>query len=404
MLRTEREVLFGGAAGPGKTSGLLMAALMFANVPGYSALIVRKTYTDLALPGAIMDRSHEWLGPTDAVWNDVKKRWTFPSGATLSFGYLDSARDHFRYQGMEIQGLFVDELTQIPENQYLYLLSRLRRLEGTSVPLRVRCASNPGGIGHDWVFRRFVKSPTKERAFIPARLDDNPYLDREQYKKTLENLDDITRQQLLEGLWVKDEGEAIFKREWFAERYDASDMRHRNSAVGHYIFWDTAYKEGEENDYSAASVFHLSQDYRIKLCECLREKLPFPELTWRMEELAERYARDGKLRAVVVEDTGAGTSALQTLADSSRLIAPYLKPFRPKGKKTERAREASVWARRGMVLLPQPNAAAPYLNELEEELFAFPNVEHDDLTDTIVMGILYLRHFLAEGARFAGAA
>lgn len=378
-----------------------MAALMFCEVPDYSALILRRTYADLSLPGAIMDRAHEWLGPTSAKWNDTRKTWTFPSGATLTFGYMDSARDHFRYQGSELNFVAYDELTQFLEPQYLYLLSRLRRLEGARVPIRMRGASNPGGIGHDWVFERFVKGPQPDRAFVAALLDDNPHLDREEYRKVLEDLDDVTRDQLLKGLWVKDEGSSIFKREWFSERYDASDAVHRNASVARYIFWDTAFREGEHNDYSAYSVWHLSSDYRLKLAEAGQERLAFPDLTQRMEEVAMRHNADGKLRAVVVEDVGAGTSALQTLRQSSGgWLSRYLQPFHPKGKKTERAREASVWARRGSLLLPHPNEAAPWLHDLEEQLFSFPNTQHDDMVDTVTMSALYLRHLLAQGLRF----
>ena len=76
------EALFGGAAGGGKSDALLMGALQYVDVPGYSALILRRTTTDLALPGAIMDRDGEWLRPTGAHWNDIKKTWRFPSGAS----------------------------------------------------------------------------------------------------------------------------------------------------------------------------------------------------------------------------------------------------------------------------------------------------------------------------------
>lgn len=98
-LNGEREVLFGGAAGGGKSSALLAAALQYVHIPGYAALLVRRTYADLSKPGALIDRAHSWLRKTDAKWNDQKKQWTFPSGATLTFGYLDDENDKYRYQG-----------------------------------------------------------------------------------------------------------------------------------------------------------------------------------------------------------------------------------------------------------------------------------------------------------------
>jgi len=205
------EALYGGAAGGGKSSCLLMAALQYVNEPRYSALILRRTYADLSLPGAIMDRAQDWLRGTGASWNDKLKQWRFPSGATLQFGYLETEKDKYRYQGSELQFVGVDELTQFTESQYRYLLSRLRRAEGSSVPLRARSASNPGGTGHEWVYKRFVTAAQDDCRFVPAKLDDNPHLDIASYKAALERLDSTTRAQLLEGLWVRDDNGLVYK-------------------------------------------------------------------------------------------------------------------------------------------------------------------------------------------------
>lgn len=102
-LNQEKEVFYGGAAGGGKSSCLLMAALEYVDNPDYSALIVRRTYADLAKQGAIMDRSKKWLANSGAKWNEQQKTWTFPSGARLSFGYLETENDKYQYQGAEFQ-------------------------------------------------------------------------------------------------------------------------------------------------------------------------------------------------------------------------------------------------------------------------------------------------------------
>jgi hypothetical protein len=205
------EALYGGAAGGGKSDALLMGALQYVHVPGYAALLLRRTYADLSLPGAIMDRAKAWLIPKGADWNDKDKRFTFPGGGTLTFGYLDTERDRFRYQGAELQFIGFDELTQFPEQWYRYLLSRLRRLKGATVPLRARGASNPGGLGHDWVRRRFVEGEHREeRAFIPATLADNPHLDAVSYREALAQLDATTRKQLLDGVWIRDGGGLVY--------------------------------------------------------------------------------------------------------------------------------------------------------------------------------------------------
>ena len=124
------ETLYGGAAGGGKSDWLLMSALDYVDVPGYAALLLRRTYQDLAKPGALIDRAHSWLHQTDARWNEQKKQWRFPSGAVIDFGYLEQANDVYQYQSAEYQMVGFDELTQFEEPQYLYLFSRLRRLRG----------------------------------------------------------------------------------------------------------------------------------------------------------------------------------------------------------------------------------------------------------------------------------
>jgi hypothetical protein len=208
------EAFYGGSAGGGKSDALLMAGLQYADVPKYSALILRRTFQDLAKPGALLDRSREWLQGSGAQWNDQRKQWRFPSRAVLAFGYLENDADVYQYQSAEYQFVAFDELTQFTARQYTYLFSRLRRLAETDVPIRMRSASNPGGIGADWVYERFIPDDWQPedaealrvhekqgRAFVPARLEDNPFLDQATYERSLAELDEVTRAQLRRGDW-----------------------------------------------------------------------------------------------------------------------------------------------------------------------------------------------------------
>lgn len=209
---TDRTALYGGAAGGGKSDAQLMGAAQHVHVPGYAALLVRKTYKDLAMPGAIMNRAFEWWrGKFGIKWSEDDRRFTFPSGATITFGYLESESDKDKYQGAEIQYLGVDEATQLPEARVRYLLSRLRRLAGSNIPIRARFTANPGGIGHDWVYRGFVQAGAKG-AFIPAFAKDNPSLDLAEYELTLDDLDPITKKQLKEGIWIRDGGGLVYSQ------------------------------------------------------------------------------------------------------------------------------------------------------------------------------------------------
>lgn len=255
------EALYGGAAGGGKSSALLMAALQHVHVPGYAALILRRTYADLSLPGAIMDRAHDWLQGTGAAWNGTEKRWTFPSGAILQFGYCETAKDVYRYQGAEFHFIAIDELTQWPEQPYRYLFSRLRRAEGSAVPPRMRAASNPGGIGHEWVKRRFLDGTAR---FVPAALVDNPHVDAVAYRQALDMLDANTRKQLLEGVWTRDAGGLVYQ---YAEARNVA-ARPEHGAWTYLI--------GIDYGYTDATAFCVlgwrEQDPTVYVVECY--KLP----------------------------------------------------------------------------------------------------------------------------------
>jgi hypothetical protein len=248
------EAFYGGAGGGGKSDALLTAALRYVDVPGYSALLLRRTFADLALPGAIMARAKEWLAGTDADWNERDSRFTFPAGSTLSFGYLQTANDVYRYQGAEFQFIGFDELTQFRETDYRFLFSRLRKpAEGplAAVPLRMRSASNPGGRGHEWVRRRLVERrpaepregeapdpyDTPERAarrvFIPARLRDNPSLDADAYEESLANLDPHERDRILAGDWyARPPGDWVYDHHHLAAVFALGDELDEELARG----------------------------------------------------------------------------------------------------------------------------------------------------------------------------
>lgn len=205
------EALYGGAAGGGKSDALLMGALEYVHVPGYAALLLRRTFSDLALPGAIMDRAHTWL-QGQAKWDDDTKTFWFPEGGRLTFGYLKTSQDRFRYQSAEFQYIGFDELTQFPELWYTYMRSRLRKPSHgplSDVPLRLRGATNPGGIGHQWVRSRFIVGENL-LPFVPAKLADNPSVDAASYREALSGLDEATRAQLEDGNWDADRSRLMY--------------------------------------------------------------------------------------------------------------------------------------------------------------------------------------------------
>lgn len=220
------EALFGGAAGGGKSVALLMAGAQFAWRRGdFAAAYFRRSFKDLVNPGALLALAKEWWVPAGAEWNGTLSQFRFPSGARIVMGHMQQPEAHLDHQGAAYHLTAWDELSQHPTDvQYRYVgLSRVRRAEGCDIPLRTLSTSNPGNSGHQWVKNRFVGGldPTSgklvraEHLYVPARLDDNPYLDRASYVEGLLDLHPTTRDQLLRGDWeARDPGD-YFRVEWF---------------------------------------------------------------------------------------------------------------------------------------------------------------------------------------------
>ena len=215
----ETDVLYGGAAGGGKSYAMLVDPLRFAHRAAHRALILRRSMPELR---ELIDKSRELYPKAfpGCKFREVEKIWTFPSGAKLEFGFLERDADVYRYQGQAYSWIGFDEITHLStEFSWNYLASRLRTTDPEITPY-MRCTANPGGAGATWVKKRYVNpsEPNESftgqdgltRRFIPARLEDNPYLAKDgRYEQMLKALPDVQRKQLLEGNWDITEGAAF---------------------------------------------------------------------------------------------------------------------------------------------------------------------------------------------------
>lgn len=396
------EALYGGSAGGGKSDALLMGALQFAEVPGYAALLLRRKYTDLALPGALMDRARTWLRGK-ARWNGTDHRWTFRSGAALQFGYLDDPGDHERYQSSEFQYIGLDEATQFRPEHYRYMFSRLRRGATSGVPLRFRAASNPGGPGHDFIKERFGLGRAGNRAvgtgrvFIPASLDDNPHLDRASYVRSLAELDPLTRAQLLAGDWDAYAG-GRFHRDWFGQRY----RRHGTGfVVGERIIpWEQTERfatvdpaassketaKSADPDYTVCSAWAITPRNELLWLDCVRLRREIPDIVPEIDKVYRLW----DLSYVGIE-TVAANRAVYQIAKRSRMLVRELSP---RGvDKLVRATPAIVLAESGRIWLP---VSAPWVEDALGELLRYTGDEKVDAHDDVVDTVSYAARLLAE--------
>lgn len=203
-------------------------------------------------------------------------------------------------------------------------------------------------------------------------------------------------------------GGAVYLRKWWngINRYDPMDKGVFTRNVARWLFWDTAFKDEEQNDTTALSVFELMPDYRIILRLAWWDRMQFPQLSSTIADEARRWNYDEKLRGVIIEEKGSGISVLQSLKQSTnQWIARIVNGYNPGiMSKEERGRLASPWCEKGCILLPLPGNEVPWLFDAEDMLFKFPNARLKDFPDTFSMAILYLENLLAEGWRLRSGA
>lgn len=246
MARPEYEALYGGAAGGGKSDALVVEALRQVGIPHYKALIVRKTYPQLA---ELIDKSLNYYPRAypKARYNASAHTWTFPSGAKILFGSMQYTKDRTRYQGQAYDFIGFDELTHFTWDEYSYLFSR-NRPNGPGTRVYIRASANPGGVGHGWVKERFVTAgkpmttiwedvtwrdprgqecrARQSRIFVPSSVFDNPALlnNDPDYVRRLASMPEADRNALLYGDWDSFTGQVF--TEWRNDPDHYADRLH----------------------------------------------------------------------------------------------------------------------------------------------------------------------------------
>jgi hypothetical protein len=234
------EVLFGGAAGGGKSIALVMDAFMRClRKPGLQVYLFRRTYPELR--DTLLTLAKRFIPEAAGRYCNAGHDLTLPNGSVMRFRSCQRDQDAYRYQGAEMHALYMDELTHFSRKTFDVLKSRLRAHTELGIRPVLRCASNPGGPGHGWVkahfvdrgkagrvHRSIVHSPLLGEAqvrtlqYIPALPTDNPHLSRD-YLYELEQKPRMLRDALLHGIWNSFEGQVF--TEWRDDPAHHDDRR-----------------------------------------------------------------------------------------------------------------------------------------------------------------------------------
>jgi len=407
-------VIYGGAAGGGKTFALLLECLRWISKKNFSAVIFRRTSTQIRNAGGLWDTSTTIYPLCGGYPRESRLEWSFPSGAKIAFANMEYDKDRFNWQGSQIPLIGFDELTHFTWSQFMYMFSRNRSVSG--IPSYIRATTNPdpdSWVRHmiSWwiddqtgyaipersgVIRWFVVenekviwADSKEEllsvdstrlpksfSFVASTVYDNKILlERDPgYLSSLKALSRFEREQLLMGNWnVRPSAGMFFQRGYF----EVVDVLPRNCTFVRY--WDrAATKKTENNDPDYTVGVKLAKDLNgiFYVCDVVRlQESPLHV----QNAIKNTSSQDGNnCRVGIEQDPGqAGVSEVDLLI---RMLAGYnATPYKVTKDKITRASPVSAQAEAGNIRVLRGNWNEDFFRELEN----FPEASHDDIVDAL---------------------
>ena len=430
MVNEAFELLYGGAAGGGKSVGLLASAALGVHRPDFAAILFRRTYKQLSEAGGLEPRSQEIYPHMGGTWKAGYFGWMFPAGSRVVFRHLQHPSDKYSYQGSEYPFVGFDQVEQFEEDSYLYLFSRVRSRDKRIRPL-VRATANPGA---EWVLNRWLPwlgtddelsakgwprakpgeilwfkrvededvltteddPDALSRTFIPATIFDNPTLMENDpgYLRRLAALPFVERRRLLNSDWhIKEMGGLVFQRIWWKEFRDSPAPMVRIVRA-----FDLAGSEKEvasdDPDYTATVKMGLQEQILVPAGEGERGiKQPYywfldadqQRLTpLRVEQLILHYHEIEPLSVIFAFEQEPGQSGKAQIIYYKRLLRGRRVVGVPSQKdKVERSGALSSDLEAGFVIVLRAAWNASFINHMVN----FPDPAwHDDWPDAANLG------------------
>ena len=407
-------VIYGGAAGGGKTYALLLEALRFHERPNFNCVIFRKNANQVRNPGGLWSESHGLYRDCGGIAREAPLEWEFPSGAIIKFAHMDIEKDKYSWQGSQIALIGFDELTHFTWGQFVYMLSRNRSICGIKPYIRATTNPDPDSWVRrfiDWwidpdtgyaipersgVIRWFVTlgdetywADTKDEllakhgeclpksvSFISASVYDNKILlnQNPEYLANLQALPRFEREQLLHGNWnIRPTAGMFFQRSYF----QVVNVLPRNCTFTRY--WDrAATRKTESNDPDFTVGLKLAKDVNgvFYVCDIVR----LQESPLGVQNAIKNTASQDttNCRIGIEQDPGqAGVSEVDLLI---RMLAGFsVLPYKVTKDKITRASPVSAQAEAGNIKILQGPWNEAFFRELEN----FPEGAHDDIVDAL---------------------
>ena len=380
------ELLIGSVLGCGKSLLLLMAPTRYLHLKYFNAIILRSTFIELEQ--GLIKMSQEFYPALGGTYNQSKHVWTFPSGATITFGYLESIADIQRYRGIERQMILYDELSSFSEEVYM-MMNLWLRTPHEGYPLKVMATSNPGGRYGDWVFSRWqhwvdatlphrlasgqvARVRGKTRCCILLKPEDNPKIDRVRYEQQFDGLPIHIVKQLKEGDWNARASQAnYFKR----ERFPIIPV----APVGQCVrAWDIAASEGRGDWTVGTKLSQRGGQYCVE--DVVRKQLN-PD---GVDKLILHYAHLDGNRCKIILPCDPGAAGKAQIMYWSRLLNGFNFEFvRDHKKKHERALPVSSQSLAGNISVVNAEWCKQWFDELEAFGDDPKQYKHDDCIDSL---------------------
>lgn len=423
------EMLYGGAAGGGKSMACVLDPLRQVSQPGFRSAIFRRTFPEFELPKGIIELSKELYTGRGCLYNESKHRWHWPKyDSNIRFLQMENESDYAKGQGGGLHTIYFDELSKFTELQYRFQFSRLRKPAGSQIECYARATANPpedNDPGMEWIvdrwapwldpdyesrtgrpaaksgeLRYYIQQGDAEievpkgtpkawsRTFIAASWRDNLSLDQEDYERSLDMLPFIQRERQKNSNWtIKVGAGKVFSRDWFTQFADSMPDGVQQSRAWDLAATEKKLKNSNDPDWTSSTL--IAQKGDKIFVQILRDRRHASKVIPWMYERAR--AESSVVVGFEHEQGASGKIVADQIVRGMAEMSRICHAISPRGgDKVQRAMPLSVLAEQGKIVLVKSPTVT--FDEIIKEFHSFPDGKHDDMVDSTSLALHLLKY------------